>query len=177
MEFQQIGWWPVQMLRSQVVRPWCRCCYPALPPMLPLPPPLLPRRRGLMRSKPAGSASTIASRWPWSRAARWAPSSSLVIQLAAFSWVLFARSYYCSYCQRQMLCLLLLCALLLLLRLLLLLLLLPRRFIQYPGPRSGREVHEVVEHLHLPGGKAHRPRPELRTLGLASNTPRRRPLK
>ena len=28
-----------------------------------------------------------------------------------------------------------------------------------------------------PGGKAHRPRPELRTLGLASNTPRRRPLK
>ena len=61
--------------------PWCRCCYPALPPMLPLPPPLLPRRRGLMRSKPAGSASTIASRW--------APPSSLVIQLAAFSWVLF----------------------------------------------------------------------------------------
>ena len=28
-----------------------------------------------------------------------------------------------------------------------------------------------------PGGRAHRPRPELRTLGLASNTPRRRPLK
>ena len=27
-----------------------------------------------------------------------------------------------------------------------------------------------------PGGRAHRPRPELRTLGLASNTPRRRPL-
>ena len=45
----------------------------------------------------------------------------------------------------------------------------------YPGPRSGREVHEVVEHLHLPGGKALRPRPELRTLGLACNTPRRRP--
>ena len=79
-----------------------------------------------------------------------------------------------------MLWLLLLCTLLLLLLLLLLvlllllLLLLPLRFIQYPGPRSGRGVHEVVEHLHLPGGKAHRPRPELRTLGLACNTPRRR---